>query len=517
MARVRGSGRGSPRRFEVRGSCRMAFLSLRAERGMHPPFQARAPPTSRPPYTRSGMQSPFELTASELAAAIRDRIVTASDVLEAHLERIARVDPALNAIVTLDADAARARAREADRATSQGVVWGPLHGVPFTLKDCHATAGMRTTVGYPPLSEHVPAHDGTVAARMKAAGGILLGKTNVPPLLGGPYTDNPIFGRTNNPWDLARTPGGSSGGAAAAVAARMIPIDIGSDAIGSVRLPAHFCGLFGLKPSERRVSLHGHHCFGDLPGAPRTWRSICTVGPLARSMEDLELAFSLLAGPDGFDTDVPPLPVAPVDTPPLRSLRVAWARTLPSLPVARELSDAVERLSIELQRAGARVEERLPELDWPATLQNTWTTIQLVGGSPDTLKDEPTPARVVQLVQALELRDTTIRAFDAFMAEHDVLLLPAALSTAFVHAALGAPLDVDGAAVPYKAYPHHCATFNMTGQPAVVLPYTLGEGGLPIGVQLVGKRWQDERLLAVARAVSALTGTFRAPPEIVSP
>lgn len=459
------------------------------------------------------MRNPLELTASELAAAIRDRHLTATDVLEAHLERIAQVNPALAAIVTMDADAARTRAREADRAIAHGEVWGPLHGVPFTLKDCHATAGMRTTVGFPPLADHVPEHDGAVAARMKAAGGILVGKTNVPPLLGGPYTDNPIFGRTRNPWDLARTPGGSSGGAAAAVAARMIPCDIGSDAIGSVRLPAHFCGLFGLKPSERRISLAGHHCFGDVPGAPRTWRSICTVGPLARSVEDLQLLFGLLAGPDGRDTDVPPLPLTPVDTPPLRSLRVAWARTFPTLPVARELADAVERLSIELQRAGAQVEEVLPDLDWPAAMENMWTTIQLVGGSPEPLKEEPTPPRIVQLVAALEARDHSIRAFDAFMSEHDVLLLPAALSTAFVHAPAGAPIDVDGTEVPFRMWPQHCAMFNMTGQPAIVLPHSLGAGGLPIGVQLVGRRWQDERLLAAARAISALTGAFRPPPE----
>lgn len=459
------------------------------------------------------MRNPVDLTVSELAAAIRDRALSASDVLEAHVERIERVDPALGAIVTFDLDAARVRAREADRALAHGEVWGPLHGVPYTLKDCHATAGVRTTIGHPPLVDHVPEHDGTVAARMKGAGGILVGKTNVPPLLAGPYTDNPIFGRTNNPWDLERTPGGSSGGAAAAVAARLVPIDIGSDALGSIRLPAHFCGVFGLKPSERRISLHGHFCMGDVPGAPRTWRSISTVGPIARSVEDLELAFEVLAGPDGVDTDLAPLPVGSVDPPSLRSLRVAVARTFPSLPVARELADAVERLASELSRAGARVDEALPELDWPAVMADMWTTLRLVGGSSQPRADEPSPARIVQLVRALDRRDAVIRAFDAFMEDYDVLLMPAAPSTAFPHAAPGAPIVVDGVQMPYKLYPHHASMFNTSGQPSVVLPYAHGSGGLPIGVQLVGRRWYDERLLAAARAVSSLTGPFRAPPE----
>jgi amidase len=459
------------------------------------------------------MTSPIDLGARELAKAIRERRLSASEALEAHLARIERVNPALNAIVTLDAEGARTRARAADAALAAGESWGPLHGVPFTLKDCHATAGMRTTVGYPPLAEHVPASDGTVAARMKAAGAILMGKTNVPPLLGGPYTDNPIFGRSHNPWNVERTPGGSSGGAAAAVAARLTPLDIGSDALGSVRLPAHFCGVFGLKPSERRVSLAGHHCFGDVPGAPRTWRAICTVGPIARSVDDLELAFSLLAGPDGIDTDVPPLPAARVETPSIASLRVAWARTLPSLPVSRELEEAVSTLARALEREGAIVEERLPDIDYPAAMSLMWTTVQLVGGSPQPVDAEPTPARIVQLVRALDERDRLIRAFDDFMRDYDAILLPPALSTAFRHGPMGAPIDVDGVPVGYRMAPHHCALFNMTGQPAVALPCAIGAEGLPIGVQVVGRRWRDEQLLAIARALVALTGPFRPPPD----
>ena len=177
-------------------------------------------------------------STTQLASAIRAKHVSAVEVLESHLAQIETHNARLNAVVTIDAEGARTRAREADEALARGRVWGPLHGVPFTLKDAHATAGMRTTVGFPPLADHVPAEDSTVTRRLKNAGGILVGKTNVPAMLADFQTDNPIFGRTNNPWDTDRTPGGSSGGAAAAVAAGMTAFDIGTDLSGSIRLPA---------------------------------------------------------------------------------------------------------------------------------------------------------------------------------------------------------------------------------------------------------------------------------------
>src|SRR5258705_1184989 len=255
-------------------------------------------------------------SAAQLAAAIRARQVSAVEVLEAHLAQIDKHNPALNAIVTLDAAGARSRAREADQALARQEWWGPLHGVPYTLKDAHATAGMRTTTGSPQLAGQVPQADGTVAARLKAAGGILLGKTNVPTMLADPaQTNNPVFGRTNNPWDTGRVPGGSSGGAAAAVAAGMSPFDIGTDLSGSIRIPPHFCGVFGLKPTENRVSSHGL-----VPGlaAPQSVRLMASIGPLARTVDDLAMLYGLIAGPDGQDTEVQPVPV---DTAPEAALK----------------------------------------------------------------------------------------------------------------------------------------------------------------------------------------------------
>src|SRR5437660_8215093 len=233
-------------------------------------------------------------STTQLAAAIRAGHVSATEVLQAHLAQIARHNPALNAIITMDAEQARKRAHEADESLTRGEVWGPLHGVPFTLKDAHATAGMRTTTGFPPL-DHVPHEDSTVTARLKAAGGILLGKTNVAMMLADYQTTNPIFGRTNNPWNIERTPGGSSGGAAAALAAGMTPFDIGTDLSASIRIPAHFCGLFGLSPTEQRVPLTG--LLPGLPG-PRSVRIMSCIGPMARTVEDLALLYAIIAGPD---------------------------------------------------------------------------------------------------------------------------------------------------------------------------------------------------------------------------
>src|SRR6266446_806716 len=186
-------------------------------------------------------------STTQLATAIRAGHVSAIEVLEAHVAQIATHNPTLNAVITLDVERAYERAREADKALARGQVWGPLHGVPFTLKDAHATAGMRTTTGFPPFADYVPQEDSTMTARLKAAGGILIGKTNVPVLLADFQSNNPIFGRTNNPWNLERTPGGSSGGAAAALASGMTPFEMGTDLAGSIRIPAHFFGLCGLK------------------------------------------------------------------------------------------------------------------------------------------------------------------------------------------------------------------------------------------------------------------------------
>jgi len=445
-------------------------------------------------------------STTQLAAAIRAGKVSAEAVLEAHLAQIEQHNSALNAVVTLDVEGARRRAWRADHALKRDEVWGPLHGVPFTLKDAHATAGMRTTIGFPPM-DHVPREDSTVVARLKAAGAILMGKTNVHELLGDALqSNNPIFGRTRNPWNPERTPGGSSGGAAAAVASGMTPFDIGSDLAGSLRIPADFCGLFGLKPTERRVSLTGF--FPDPHPTPRSVRIMTCLGPLARSLEDLELLYAIIAGPDGQDTEVQPVPLDNVAVVKLKSLRIAVAPTFPDLPVSKDICTAIATLAQQLGRFGAVVEEALPEFDFASAGANVGELIGMVTGAFQAQKQ---PATLAHYLDLLDQRDQAIRIWEQFFEEWDMLLCPVSATSAIPHCEPGTPLTVDGQEITYWLGNAHCALFNYTGHPAIVLPYQQDRDGLPIGVQIVGKRWSEAQLLGSAKAIEQITGKFQRP------
>src|ERR1017187_1795260 len=302
-------------------------------------------------------------TAHELAAAIRERRAAAIEALDAHLARIARYNPALNAIVTLNEEKARVRAREADAALARGESWGPLHGVPVTIKDSFATAGLRTTSGFPPLANYIPDSDATVVTRLRAAGAIVLGKTNLPLLVHGFQCDNPLFGRTNNPWDLARTPGGSTGGGGAAIAAGLSPLEVGSDYGGSVRIPAHFCVIYSLKPTDNRIPLTGH--IPELPGR-RGVRHVATPGPLARCVQDLVLALRVMAGPDLYHPEVPPVPLTPSPEPVWKDLRVAWVEEFGGIPVTHDTRSALTQLAAALQAEGCTIARCLPDnIDFP--------------------------------------------------------------------------------------------------------------------------------------------------------
>ena len=450
-------------------------------------------------------------SATDLAARIRKRRVSATELLDVYLARIARYNPSLNAIVTLHDAQARKRAREADAALARDETWGPLHGIPMTLKDAHSVAGMRTTSGFQPLANFVPREDSTVAARLKAAGAIVMGKTNVPVLLGDFQTDNPIFGPTNNPWDLERTPGGSSGGACAAVAAGLAPLEIGSDIGGSIRIPAHFCGVFGLKPTEHRVSLAGH--IPEPPGSPRGVRVMGVIGPHARNVEDLSLALRVIAGADGRDTDVPPVPLLPEVSPPsLEDLRIAWAPTFPNVPVARDVRVAIEGLATELARLGCRVEERLPEVNFGEQRELYSWLVEAVIRVFQPPPEGTQPLSLADYLTALHRRDYFICAWERFLTGWDALLCPVAMTTAFPHHATGTPLEVDGETVRYWEEISHSAPFNLTGHPVVVIPLGQDREGLPIGVQVVGRRWDEERLLAIAKVLVEVTGGYRLPP-----
>jgi amidase len=291
--------------------------------------------------------------ATECARAIRTRDVSSRELLDLLLERVDRLDGPINAVVTVDADAARARADDADRATAAGTSWGPLHGVPMTVKDVWETEGMRTTSGAPELADHVPATDALAVARLRAAGAVVFGKTNTPLYAGDIQTSNEVFGRTGNPWDVGRTPGGSSGGAAAAVAAGLTPLELGSDIGGSIRMPSHLCGTFGLKPTWGVVPSRGH-----IPGGPIE-TDVNQGGPMARSVRDLELGLDVLAGPVPEDATAwhleLPRPERPVD---VAGLRIDVVLDDPDFPVSAEVRDLLRAGADRLLDAGARVEER---------------------------------------------------------------------------------------------------------------------------------------------------------------
>ncbi|MEP6565560.1 MAG: amidase [Mesorhizobium sp.] len=449
-------------------------------------------------------------SSTELAAAIAARKISAVEALDAHLAQIGSHNEAVNAVINLDREGAQERAKMADAALARGEALGPLHGVPFTLKDTHETAGMKTTVGFPPFADYVARQDSPVVARLKAAGGVLMAKTNVPTMLSDWQSNNPLFGRTGNPWDLARTAGGSSGGAAAALCSGMMPFDVGTDMQASIRLPSAFCGIYGLKPSEHRVSLAG--AFPDPGGAPRSVRLMSCLGPLARTVEDLALIYKIIAGPDGSDTDLAAVPVEDIPAIDLKKLRIAFAPTFPGFPVAGEISAAVENLAKQLQSAGATVEEaKLPKLDLHDDLAEGGALIgmMLEAAQPEP-PEKPTP--ISRWFEALARRDRSILAWDRFFENCDALLCPVAMTTAFSHCEPGTPIAVDGKEQSYWMLPAYGAVFNYSGHPALTMPCGQDSDGLPIGLQLVGKHWSESRLLGIAKAMEPLTGGFRRPP-----
>jgi amidase len=450
-----------------------------------------------------------------------------------YLARIAKHNPALNAVCTLDEAGARARARERDAELARGELRGPLHGVPMTIKDALETAGLRTTGGYPPLANHVPKKDATAVARLRAAGAVLIGKTNVPPLSADGRADNPIFGRTNNPWNLERTPGGSTGGGAAAVAAGLSAFDVGSDLAASVRMPAHWCGLFGLKPTEGRVPNTGH--IPEVPGMPHAVRHMNVLGPLARSVDDLATILKVIAGPDDSDWETAPAPLAEAPERALSSLRFAWTTEFGSETPSRETVNALAGFAGKLAALGCRIERDSPKnFDFDLAWQ-TWGEIVIaervvtqgdaarerVENLRKALGDVPVArgsakgarATVADYMASLSTRDKLITALERFFDDYDAWLCAVSYGPALGHIPFGTPVDVDERKVPYfLAVTAFTSVFNLTGHPAVVLPLARTKEGLPIGVQVVGRRWSEPALLALAKQLALITNPFRAPP-----
>lgn len=482
--------------------------------------------------------------AVELAQMIRDRQISATEILNAHLEQIAKLNSKLNAICTLDEENARIRAKLADEALARGENWGALHGVPVTIKDIFETAGVRTTAGYIPLKDYVPQQDATVVARLKAAGAIILGKTNMAELAGDYQSTNSLFPRVNNPWNVEYTPGGSSGGSAAAIAAGLSPLDLGNDIAGSVRQPAHFCGVYGLKPTDRRLSTAG--MIPEVPKMPYCLRQMMTVGCFARSLEDIRLCFSLIAGADARRPDVPPVPLDTASGKPLQDLKIAWTNQWAEVPVASSIRLAMQKVALDLAQAGVQIDHWFPgDFDLSAilnlyarvaayiniyaqpvdrynlqrSLRQVFRTatqgdreLRKLGDFSRVLPELLNPS-LKGYFEALTERDRFIAQLDIVLEPWDVWLTPVAATAAFTHRPAWSAVEVDG-----KPYPHAVANgaytmpFNLSGHPTIVIPIGQTKDGLPIGMQIVGKRWKEIELVAIAQKIDQVVGTFQDPP-----
>lgn len=477
------------------------------------------------------MKPCFE-TASGLARAIRNGKLTSREATEAHLERIARLNGSVNALVVVDREGAMKAARAADRAVAKrdGKL-APLHGVPITIKEAFDVAGLRTTSSHPPLKDNVAGADATLVARLRAAGAVILGKTNVPELCADFQTDSPLFGTSSNAWDERRTAGGSTGGGAVAVAARLSPLELGSDIGGSVRNPAHYNGIFSLKPTEWRVPGHGH--VPDLPGVTRAVRYMGTFGPLARSVDDLELALRIVAGPDGHEAEAAPVPIGPTPRLAAGDLRIAVLGSNPLVEVSADTARVVQATARLLSRAGARVKRAEPQgLDWMQGWEDWCDLFQymiqslqplkarerffpMIGSSDPSARSAARAARLDmgEFFAVLDRRDRTIRQCEAFLDEHDAWLMPVMPDAAFIHQSQKQPLVVDGVPHPYFfAGTSYNYLANLTGQPSIVLPCGFSKDGLPIGLQLTGKRWGEAKLLGVAKVLEKLLPPCPLPP-----
>lgn len=416
--------------------------------------------------------------AGWLARAIRTKQVSSLEVVRAHLEHIHTVNPRLNAVVFATGESALKQARAADRKSAKRkAVLGPLHGVPFTAKDIFDTAGLPTTAGLRMLRSNIPDRDATVVARMRAAGAILIGKTLCPPGGVGGDSWNSLHGGTRNPYDIARSPGASSSGEAAIIAAGGSPLGLGSDSGGSIRMPAHYCGIAALKPTTGLVPSTGAYA---LPGGLTDPRS--QVGPMARFVSDLMLTLPLLIGPDGFDSAVVPVPLAK-HTPKLAGLRVAWYSDDGIAKPIQAISAAVRAAARALGDAGCTVTEARP----PALHEAHQVTLGYWGDKRMTHE---------RLYRRWDAFRTEILGF---MSAFDLVVSPVGPDIAPLYRTKVLPTNMFSYTIPY----------SLTGNPCVVVRAGSSHEGLPIGVQVIAQNWHDDIALRGARAIERALGGWR--------
>lgn len=471
-------------------------------------------------------------TATDMLAALNAGAVSSVELTEWHLTRIEALDGTLNAIPVRTAERARADARRADEARAAGER-RPLLGLPMTLKESTMTAGLPQSAGISALAGHVPTVDGPIAREVMAAGACLLGKTNIPVALGDWQADSPVYGRTLNPWDTERTPGGSTGGGGAALAAGLTPLEVGSDIGGSIRVPAAYCGVYGHRPSETAVPRSGSFPFAD---APNPAAVMGVQGPLARSAVDLELLFDVVAGPEIGEAAAWRLDLPAARHARLGEFRVAIMPPSAIVEPSVAMQGKVDELASFLAGRGATVATAMPDLDELEHFHDYLVLLNVVltpgtdaaerealarrfeatGGHIGAAQAAGLRLDAAGLLQLLSRRERVRDAWRRFFTEWDVLMCPTALDAAFPHATGSQPtrvLRVDGVDVPYMhniVYPHW-AIFG--GQPATAFPAGRNAGGLPLGLQAIGPYLEDRTTLRFAQLLEREWYAFERPPE----
>jgi len=463
------------------------------------------------------------LSATAMAEGIRQKKFSATELVEAHLARIQKLNPALNAFVQVDKDGALRQARAADEAGGRSENRGRLHGVPVSIKSSIEVSGLRNEAGTKLRAGVVATKDAPLVARLREAGAVVLGTTNTPELLMAWETDNLLYGRTNNPWDLARTAGGSSGGEAAAIASGCSAGGVGSDGGGSIRVPAHFSGICGLKPTPGRIPATGH-----FPTSVGPFALLGVVGPMARTISDLKLMFETMQGPDDGDTSAAPVPVRWPASTDVKKLRVGYFEDDGRTPVTEETRTAVQTAAEALRRAGLDVRPFRPE-GLEQARRAWWQFFGIAGGmllgpmikgrdadlSP-MLKQfsswvaAEAPHTADTLLENWILRDVLRMQMFEQMRDYPILLCPVAAIPAFRHGERC--WQVDGKAVQYLDAWSYTEWFNLLGTPAVAVPVGRSREGLPIGVQISARPWQEELVLAVAEVVEKECGGWSPPP-----
>lgn len=463
------------------------------------------------------MNSFLFASLSEQMHALEARVISSLELVQEHFSHIQRINPRLNAFVQSAEERALAEARAADEARRQGVVKSPLHGIPFTVKDSLDTAGIVSTAGTLGRSGHVPARDASVVASLRQAGLILLGKTNCSELVMPFETDNLVYGRTNNPWHLEHTPGGSTGGGAALVAAGGSPLDVAGDAGGSIRVPAHFCGLVGIKPTTGRVPRTGH--FPQMGGATG---ALAAIGPLVRSVQDARLVLPYVFHPDGIDPAYRSMPFDDPDDVQIAGLRVALFIDNEIMPADNETALAVESAARMLAEAGARVtRQRPPGMDSVIAIfyglfgadggTRVRAFLQRIGTQHISIPLQRLLDRLpgyaldtAEFMSLLGKLDGLRSKMLGFMQDFDVLLGPTTAHPAPLHDTL---LDHDGALrLSYSIL------YSLLGWPAISVPVSQTQDGLPIGVQIAAQAWREDVVLAAARVIEEAGGGYRPPP-----